>query len=169
MLATACPRCVTRQRRERGILARSPRRCSRLRKRETWALRQRSWGTHGPKRRRRSSRFRKPCSRCSRGDGERRGVERTRRTALTIAYGLDEAVEGALGGRGIIDDGEGIEIAMVGRRRHGVAQEIRDALGQGCHPRVRRPRRPHRPAVMPSRLAIARARSPLGSLEFSSA
>src|SRR4030095_4445236 len=33
----------------------------------------------------------------------------------------------------IIDDGEGIEIAMVGRRRHGdVAKEIRDTLGQGA-------------------------------------
>jgi hypothetical protein len=47
---------------------------------------------------------------------ERRGIERTRRTALAIAHGLDEAVEGALGRRGIIDDGEGIEVAVVGRR-----------------------------------------------------
>src|SRR5262249_35837277 len=33
-LITACPRWVTRQRRERGILSRSPRRGSRLRRRE---------------------------------------------------------------------------------------------------------------------------------------
>ena len=76
---------------------------------------------------------------------ERRGIERTRRTALAIPHGLDEAVEGPVGRRGIVDDGEGIEIAVVGRRRHGgVAREIRDALGKGCHPRVRRPRRPAR-------------------------
>jgi hypothetical protein len=42
---------------------------------------------------------------------------------------------------GIVDDGEGIEIAVFGGRRHGgVAREIRDARRQGCHPRVRRPR-----------------------------
>src|SRR5262249_56215048 len=45
---------------------------------------------------------------------ERRGVERTRRAALAIPHGLNEAVEGALGWCGIIDDGEGIEIAMEG-------------------------------------------------------
>src|SRR5262245_16919685 len=66
---------------------------------------------------------------------ERRGIERTRRAALAIPHGLDEAVERALGWCGIIDDSEGIEIAMVGRRRHGgVAREIRHALGQGVPP-----------------------------------
>lgn len=77
--------------------------------------------------------------------GWRRGIERTRRATLAIPYGLHQAVEGAMGGGGIVDDGERIEVAVVGRRRHGgVAREIRDALGQGCHPRVRRPRRPAR-------------------------
>jgi hypothetical protein len=41
--------------------------------------------------------------------GRRRGIERTRRAPLAIPHGLDEAVEGALGRRGIVDDGEGIE------------------------------------------------------------
>ena len=74
----------------------------------------------------------------SRKEGEvrgRRGVERTRRAALAIAHGLDEAVEGAVRRRGIVDNGEGIEVAVVGRRRHGgVAREIRHALRQGVPP-----------------------------------
>src|SRR5262249_25606645 len=66
---------------------------------------------------------------------ERRGIERTRRAALAIPHGLDEAVEGALGRRGIVDAGEGIEVAVVGRRGHGgVAREIRDALRQRVPP-----------------------------------
>jgi len=67
--------------------------------------------------------------------GGRRGIERTRRTALAIAHGLDEAVEGAVGRGGIVDDGEGIEVTVIGRCGHGgVAREIRDALGQGVPP-----------------------------------
>jgi hypothetical protein len=67
--------------------------------------------------------------------GGRRGIERTRRAALAIAHGLDEAVEGAMRRRGIVDDGEGIETAMAGRRRHGgVTREIRDAFRQGVPP-----------------------------------
>ena len=67
--------------------------------------------------------------------GGRRGIERTRRTALAIAHGLDEAVEGAVGRGGIVDDGEGIEVTVIGRCGHGgVAREIRDALRQGVPP-----------------------------------
>jgi hypothetical protein len=70
----------------------------------------------------------------SRKEGEvrgRRGIERTRRAALAIAHGLDEAVEGAMDRCGIVDDGEGIEVAVGGRRGHGgVAREIRDARRQ---------------------------------------
>ena len=67
--------------------------------------------------------------------GGRRGIERTRRTALAIAHGLDEAVEGAVGRGGIVDDGEGIERAVVGGRRPGGgAREIRHTLRQGVPP-----------------------------------
>src|SRR5262245_56782335 len=48
--------------------------------------------------------------------GVRRGIERTRRAALAIAHRLDEAVEATMRGGGIVDDGERIEEAVVGRR-----------------------------------------------------
>jgi len=41
--------------------------------------------------------------------GDRGGVERTRRAAVGIAHGLDEAIESPMGGGGIVDDGQGIE------------------------------------------------------------
>ena len=64
-LRTAWPRSVTRQRRERGILATRPRRCGRLTRRVTCALRWGSAAARWPKRRARTSRLRKPWSRCS--------------------------------------------------------------------------------------------------------
>jgi hypothetical protein len=67
--------------------------------------------------------------------GGRRGIERTRRAAVAIPQRLHEPLEGAIGGRGIIDDGEGIEVAVIGRRGDGgVAREVRDALRQGVPP-----------------------------------
>jgi hypothetical protein len=53
----------------------------------------------------------------SRKEGEvrgRRGIERTRRAPVAIPHRLHEALEGAIGGRRIIDDGEGIEGAVIG-------------------------------------------------------
>jgi hypothetical protein len=67
--------------------------------------------------------------------GGRRGIERTRRAPAAIPHRLHEALEGAIGGRGIVDDGEGIEVAVIGGRGDpGVAREIRHALRQGVPP-----------------------------------
>jgi hypothetical protein len=67
--------------------------------------------------------------------GGRRGIERTRRAPAAIPHRLHEALEGAIGGRGIVDDGEGIEVAVIGGRGDGgVAREIRHALQQGVPP-----------------------------------
>lgn len=62
----------------------------------------------------RSSRLRKPlhgvlAAEDGRREDEVRGrreIERPRRAALATAHGLDEAVEGAMGSRGSVDDGE---------------------------------------------------------------
>jgi hypothetical protein len=57
----------------------------------------------------------------------RRGIERTRRAAVAIPQRLHEALEGAIGGRGIVDDGEGIE----GAGRLSPAIERRSGVGRG--------------------------------------
>jgi hypothetical protein len=48
------------------------------------------------------------------GDG--RGVEGARRATVVIAQGLYEVLESTIGGGGIVDDGERIEVPMIGRR-----------------------------------------------------
>jgi hypothetical protein len=114
-----------------------------LRRRETWALRRGSCSADGPEEATAQLAVAEALQQVfaaedSRKEGEvrgRHGIERTRRAALTIPHGLDEAMEGAIGGRGIVHDGEGIEVVVVGRGGHsGVAREIRDALRQGVPP-----------------------------------
>jgi hypothetical protein len=62
------------------------------------------------------------------------GVEGTRRPAVVIPHWLHETVEGTMRGGGVVDDGQGLEVAMVGRGRHGgVARQeghaFRDCAG----------------------------------------
>jgi hypothetical protein len=64
--------------------------------------------------------------------GGGRRVEGAGGAAVAIAHRLPEAVEGPLGRGGIVDDGQGIEVAMIGRGRHGgIARQERHAFRQG--------------------------------------
>jgi hypothetical protein len=64
-----------------------------------------------------------------RGVRDRGGIEGPRRPPVPIAHGPDEAIERLVGRRGIIDDGQRIEVPVIGRGRHGgVARQKRHAL-----------------------------------------
>ena len=51
--------------------------------------------------------------------GRGRGVEGTGRAAVGIPHRLREAIEGPVGGGRIVDDSQGIEVAVIGRGGHG--------------------------------------------------
>ena len=63
--------------------------------------------------------------------GGSRGVEGAGRAAVAIAHRLPETVEGPLGRGGIVDDGQGIEVPMIGRSRHGGAARMITATRGG--------------------------------------
>lgn len=51
--------------------------------------------------------------------GRDRRVEGTGRAIVVIPHRLHQAVEGAMGGGRIVDDGQAIEVAVIGRSGHG--------------------------------------------------
>jgi hypothetical protein len=71
------------------------------------------------------------------------GSEGAGGSTMGIAHRLHEAIEGTMGGGGIVDDGERLEVAMIGGCGHGgVAREEGHAFRQGMPPESPQPAAP---------------------------